>query len=191
MEGVSKPSDVMKAAYSTLAMHCTAKLIKDDKYDNNSDKKVKYVNVVKRLLSVRVSEMERCGVGLVQDDVVKWVRDVEGGAVDVEVCENVLEMFMEVDVVKSVGRYVDEAKEEMGCSFLEEACEAVLRDGGLSRVIGLDDGAEFRRGLNDDGGGSGKGNEELRAHEDGVSKLNSQSKDSVPTDDAGANSKGN
>ncbi|KAJ0765376.1 putative transcription factor MYB-related family [Helianthus annuus] len=169
----STVSEAMKAAYCTVMMHCTSKLIEE----TAGDKKVKYYTAVKRLWSVRVCEMERCGVQLVHDDLVRWVHDVEAGVLDVDVCENVLKMVLDSDVVKCVGRYVNEAWETMGPSFLELACETVLNDDGLSEAMGLlDEVAQLR-------------SDTLRAHEEEVSKLNNQSKDSAPTDDAGANSK--
>ncbi|KAK1412724.1 hypothetical protein QVD17_34196 [Tagetes erecta] len=179
-EGVTEVSDAMKAAYCTVAMHHTAKLIDE----SEGDKKVKYSAVVKRVWSVRVCEMEKNNVGLVQDDLMRWVHDIEDGVLDVDVCENVLGMFRELDVVKVVRRYVNEAKEKMGPSFLEAACELVLNDDVLSEALGLDEVAELRNGAIDECDVS-RGNEASRAHE--VSKLNNQSKDNTATDDAGAN----
>lgn len=149
-EGV-KVSEFMKAAYCTVAMQYTAKMIDE----SEGDKKVVYGDVVKRFWSVRVCEMEKSNVELVQEDLVKWVRDVEAGVLDVDVCEDVVGMFREFDVVEVVRRYVNEAKEEMGCSFLEMACEAVLSDGVLSGELGLDEVEEVRNGAVDGRGVSG------------------------------------
>ncbi|KAK9061002.1 hypothetical protein SSX86_018182 [Deinandra increscens subsp. villosa] len=184
IEGITEVSESMKAAYSTVAMHCTIKLIEE----SAGDKKTKYDNAVKRFWSARVCEMERCSVGLVHDDLVRWVHDVEAGNLDIDVCENVVQMFEELDVLKTVRRYVNEEKEKMGPSFLELACELILNDDALSEAMGLDEVSELRSAPNDVHDVS-KGNEALGNHD--VSKFSNQSKESAPTEDAGANSKGN
>ncbi|KAI3760351.1 hypothetical protein L1987_50745 [Smallanthus sonchifolius] len=184
MEGIAEASEAMKAAYCTLAMHYTSKLIEQ----SAGDKKKKYASAVKRIWSARICEMERCEVRLVQDDLVRWVHDIEAGVLDIDACESVLEEFKDLDVLKTVGCYVNEAKEKMGPSFLELACESILNDDALSEAMGLDEASELRSAPTDVHGVS-KGNEALRAHE--ASKLGNQSKDSGPTVDVSANSKGN
>ncbi|XP_076911011.1 uncharacterized protein LOC143568846 isoform X1 [Bidens hawaiensis] len=183
--GLTEVSGTMKAAYCTVAMHATAKLVDE----TEGDKKQKYASAVNRLWSGRVCEMERGDVRLVQQDLVRWVHDIESGVLDMDVCENVMEMFKQLDVVKTVRRYVDDAKEKMGPSFIELACEAILNDEALSEAMGLDEVSEFRSAGATAGHGVTK--ETLKAHEDEVSKLNNQSKEVAPTDDAGPSTTGN
>ncbi|XP_076924088.1 uncharacterized protein LOC143586420 [Bidens hawaiensis] len=185
--GLTDISDAMKAAYCTVAMHLTATLVDE----TAGDKKQKYASAVNRLWSGRVCEMEKGDVRLVQEDLVRWVHDIEAGVLDMDTCENVLEMFKEFDVVKTIQRYVDDAKEKMGPSFIELACETILNDEALSEAMGLDEVSEFRSAEATDGHGVTKGNEALKAHEDEVSKLNNQSKESAPIADAGPSKKGN
>ncbi|KAK9065983.1 hypothetical protein SSX86_015385 [Deinandra increscens subsp. villosa] len=203
IEGVTEVSESMKAAYSTVTMHCTiklieanlieanlieAKLIEANPGDKKTDKKTKYASAVKRFWSARVCKMERCGVRLVPKELLRLVHDIEAGILDIDVCENAVKMFEELDVLETVRWFVNEEKEKMGPSFLELACELILNDDGLSEAMGLDEVSELRSAPTDVNDGR-KGDEALVDHE--VSKRIKQRKESALTDDGGANSKGN
>ncbi|KAL8225095.1 hypothetical protein R6Q57_017652 [Mikania cordata] len=153
--GTTEVSEALKAAYSAISMHRTIKSIEDI----SGDKSKKYASAVKRILSARICEMEKSDVGLVQDDLVHWVHDIEGGVLDTDV----LRKFKELDVFKIVRGYVNDAKEKLGPSFLELACESILKDDALSEAMGLDEVSEFRRAPTDVHGVS-KANEALKAH---------------------------
>ncbi|KAD6119920.1 hypothetical protein E3N88_11191 [Mikania micrantha] len=197
--GTTEVSEAMKAAYSAVSMHRTIKSTEDI----SGDKSKKYASAVKRILSARICEMEKSDVGLVQDGLVHWVHDIEGGVLDTDV----LRKFKELDVFKIIRGYVNDAKEKLGPSFLELACESILKDDALSEAMDLDEVSELRRAPTDvheasgahevskvnykskDNASTDDANDEAsRAHE--VSKHSNQSKESAPTDNAGAYSKG-
>nr|XP_043636436.1 uncharacterized protein LOC122607512 isoform X2 [Erigeron canadensis] len=150
-------SESLKTAYSTVVLHCTAKLIeklveKTDKNGKESDENKKGVfdNVVK---SIWVSRIEAKNVGLFRDDLIGLVSGIETGVVDVRVWEKALKMYEGVDVFEVVRRYVNGEKEKMGPPFLELACEVILTDDGLRKVMGLDDGDGVHTRV-DDGAGN-------------------------------------
>ncbi|GKE31868.1 hypothetical protein Tco_1451190 [Tanacetum coccineum] len=132
---VFNPSEALKLAYGTLAMYCTIKSIENDEIEAKCD-------ALKRVWSERVREMEGCDN--VRDEMLSWVKDIEARIMEVDVCENVLVMFEELDVAEVLSRYVSEAREMMGPSFIEVACEVVLSDPGLSKELGLDGGVSGR-----------------------------------------------
>ncbi|GJR36040.1 homeodomain-like protein [Tanacetum coccineum] len=132
---VFNPSEALKLAYGTLAMYCTIKSIENDEIEAKCD-------ALKRVWSERVREMEGCDN--VRDEMLSWVKDIEARIMEVDVCENVLVMFEELDVAEVLSRYVSEAREMMGPSFIEVACEVVFSDPGLSKELGLDGGVSGR-----------------------------------------------
>nr|GEX61574.1 homeodomain-like protein [Tanacetum cinerariifolium] len=132
---VFNPSEALKLAYGTLAMYCTIKSIENDDIEAKCDS-------LKRVWSERVREMEGCDN--VRYEMLSWVKDIEARIMEVDVCENVLVMFEELDVGEVLSRYVSEAREMMGPSFIEVACEVVLSDPGLSKELGLDGGVSGR-----------------------------------------------
>ncbi|KAI3507967.1 hypothetical protein L1887_22965 [Cichorium endivia] len=83
----------MKAAYCAVATYCTAKSIEE----GAGDTKEKYAMAVSRIWSGRIREIEMFDVakivGLGQDDMLRWVNDIEAGVLDADVCENVLARF--------------------------------------------------------------------------------------------------
>ncbi|KAI3506648.1 hypothetical protein L1887_21209 [Cichorium endivia] len=168
-EGSVEVSEAMKAAYCAVAMYCAAKSIEE----GAGDMKEKYARAVSRIWSGRIREIEMSDVakivGLVQYDLLRWMNDIEAGVLDADVCENVLARFKGLNVLDILRRYVNEAKEKMGPSFLELVCETILSDEALSKIMGLNE----------------------------VAKLNNQVKDGAPTvsqdmdANANANSKGN
>ncbi|KAI3749250.1 hypothetical protein L2E82_19857 [Cichorium intybus] len=170
-EGSVEVSEAMKAAYCAVAMYCTAKSIEE----GADDMKGKYARAVSRIWSGRIREIEMSNVakivGLVQYDLLRWMNDIEAGVLDADVCENVLARFKGLNVLDVLRRYVNEAKEKMGPSFLELVFETILSDEALSKIMGLNE----------------------------VAKLNNQVKDGAPTvsqdmdanANANANSKGN
>ncbi|KVH94146.1 uncharacterized protein LOC112518217 isoform X1 [Cynara cardunculus var. scolymus] len=149
-EGEAEVSEAMKAAYCTVAMHCTVKFIEE----SAGDSKEEYASTVRRIWGGRIREMERSEVaervGLVQDDLLLWMNDIEAGVLDADACENVLTMVKGLDVLEVLRGYVNEAKEKMGPSFLELACETILNDDALSKTMGLDEGAELNNQIKDD-----------------------------------------
>ncbi|KAJ9565086.1 hypothetical protein OSB04_001052 [Centaurea solstitialis] len=161
-EGKSEASEAMKSAYCTVAMHCIVKLIEES---GGGDKK-EYGGTVRRIWSGRIQKMERSEVaervGLVQDDLLLWMNDIEAGGLEPDACENVLARVRGLDVSEILRCYVNEAKEKMGPSFLELACETVLNDDSLRKMIGLDEGLEVNDQKKDDS--NGKGNEASREH---------------------------
>ncbi|KAI3749806.1 hypothetical protein L2E82_20422 [Cichorium intybus] len=164
-EGSVEVSEAMKAAYCAVAMYCTAKSIEE----GAGDMKEKYARAVSRIWSGRIRGIDMSDVakivGLGQDDLLRWMNDIEAGVLDADVCENVLARFKGLNVLDVLRRYVNEAKEKMGPSFLELACETILSDEALSKIMGLNE----------------------------VAELNNQVKDGAPTvtQDMDANSKGN
>ncbi|KAL4558443.1 hypothetical protein LXL04_036643 [Taraxacum kok-saghyz] len=137
IEGSLEVSEAMKTAYCTLAMYCTAKSLQE----SSGDPKEKYTNAMSRIWSGRVREIEISEVaktvGLVEDDLLHWVNDIEAGVLNADICENVLEKFRTLDVLDVLRRYVDDAKEKMGPSFIELACETISKDDELSKIMGL------------------------------------------------------
>lgn len=165
-EGNSQLSESMKSAYCTVALHCTAKCIEN----SSCDKKDNYASDLKRIWSRRIREMLRCDMsGLIKDELLNWVNDVENGEMNVGVCGKVLEMCKEVDVFEVVRRYVNEAKEKMGPSFLEMACETILSDEGLSKAMGLDDGVKVNEQNKDNEPANNKSNGNFLQFTDSVS----------------------
>ncbi|XP_071717217.1 uncharacterized protein [Rutidosis leptorrhynchoides] len=141
-EGNTQVSDSMKSAYCAVALHCTAQCV-ERIVNSGGDKKDECASDLKRIWSSRIREMLRSNKsGLIKDEILKWVDDFEIDEFDVNVRKNVLEMCKELDVFEVVREYVNEAKEKMGPSFLEIACETILKDDGLSKAMGLDDGVE-------------------------------------------------
>ncbi|PWA40884.1 homeodomain-like protein [Artemisia annua] len=139
-ENVYKPSEALKEAYRTIAMYCTIKSIeKNDKNEQSvENENENFANELKRVWSERVREMEECDN--VRDEMLSWVKELEARIMKVDVCEIVLAMFKELDVVEVLSKYVNEAREMMGPSFIEVACETVLGDRELSKELGLDGG---------------------------------------------------
>lgn len=178
-EGKHEVSEAMKAAYCTVAMHCIMKVIEE----SAGDDKEEYASAARRIWSGRIRKMERSEVaervGLFQDDLLLWMNDIEAGVLDVDVCENVLAGVKGLDVSEILRRYVSEAKEKMGPSFLELACETILNNDALSKMMGLDEGAKpnnqikdgaptvvpaVRQDVDANADNSGKGNEASREH---------------------------
>ncbi|KAI3704968.1 hypothetical protein L1987_75198 [Smallanthus sonchifolius] len=79
------------------------------------------------------------------------------GVLDIDACENVSEEFKELEVLKTVGYYVQRTiREKMGPSFLELAWESILNDDALSKATGLDEVSELRSAPIDVSGGNKK-----------------------------------
>lgn len=148
-EGSVEVSAAMKTAYCTVAMYCTTKSIEE----GAGDIKEKYTTAVSRIWSGRIREIEISDVakivGLVEADLLRWMNDIEAGVLDVDVFKNVLARFKGLDVLEVLRRYVNEAKEKMGPSFIELACETILSDDALSKTMGLNEVSELNNQIRD------------------------------------------
>ncbi|KAI3749808.1 hypothetical protein L2E82_20424 [Cichorium intybus] len=73
-----------------VTMYCTAKSIEE----GAGDIKKKYARAVSRIWSGQIREIEMSDVAKIvelgQDDMLRWVNDIEAGVLDADVCENAL-----------------------------------------------------------------------------------------------------
>lgn len=183
-EGNPEVSEAMKAAYCAVAVHCTVKCINESTDDDN----LKYFSAVRRIWRGRISKMERFDVanrvGLVSDDLLGWMDDLEAGVWVANYFERVLVMYKKLDVLEAVSSYVKDAKEKMGPTFLELVAETLNAD-MLREILGSskdeehDDqikkfaadcapnyGAKNRIGVNDPGPSCDHNGEALHANGD-------------------------
>ncbi|KAL8087689.1 uncharacterized protein LOC141697444 [Apium graveolens] len=125
-----KVGDSMKRAYCDVAVDCTIRALENEGLG-------RYFELVKKIWRNRIGWMLKCeNVGLVSYDLINWRDDVENAVGDESVCKEVLVKWKGMDVVESVREFVRDAREMIGPSFLEVACE----DDRVREVLGF--GAE-------------------------------------------------
>lgn len=124
-----KVVESMKRAYLSVAVDCTVRVLENEGLDG-------YFVLVKKIWGSRIGSMLECeNVGLVSYDLINWKEDIERAIWDERVCKEVLKKWEGMEVVDSVRKYVKDAREKMGPSFLEVVCEE-MSDEALRQVFG-------------------------------------------------------
>ncbi|KNA10402.1 hypothetical protein SOVF_144720 isoform B [Spinacia oleracea] len=133
--------DSMKRAYCAVAVDCTVRFLEENVEENG-----KYFEAVERVWRDRVCKVE----SLVSEELNRWLEDIEAAVWDSSVCEKILMRNTRNEALRAVKRYLKEAWESMGPSFLELVALKVGNDvGELCRSEG--------GGGGDGGGGGGSG----------------------------------
>lgn len=131
---IKQHSDLIKAAYCSVAVACTVKFLND----KGVDSKFRYFDAVKRIWRGRVCKMEKAEkVGLISDELKSWKDELEAAVWDESFWDNVLQKSKGLDAVAAVRLYVREEKDDMGPSFLELVAEALRADDKLKGLLGF------------------------------------------------------
>ncbi|KAK6943493.1 SANT/Myb domain [Dillenia turbinata] len=121
--GGTPTSEKMRGAYCAAVVDCTMKLV-----IGSADVELQLFNAVKRIWKGRVLVMQKLGsVGLITDEIRKWRDEFEKGLWNEAERGEVLRKGAEVDAVRLVREYVEEAWESLGPSFLELAAETFIK----------------------------------------------------------------
>ncbi|KAL3517958.1 hypothetical protein ACH5RR_020547 [Cinchona calisaya] len=153
---IKQHSDLIKAAYCSVAVACTVKFLNE----KGDDGKFRYFDAVKRIWRGRVCKLEKADkVGLISEELRSWKDELEAAVWDDSICDNVLRRSKGLDAVAAVRFYVQEEKDEMGPSFLELVAEASMGDDKLRRLLQGANGGTLR---NSDPGDDNRVNVEMR-----------------------------
>ncbi|KAK6926127.1 hypothetical protein RJ641_007846, partial [Dillenia turbinata] len=121
--GGTPTSEKMRGAYCAAVVDCTVKLV-----IGSANVELQLFNAVKRIWKGRVLVLEKLGnVGLITDEIRKWRDEFEKGLWNEAERGEVLRKGAEIDAVRLVREYVEEAWECLGPSFLELAAATFIR----------------------------------------------------------------
>lgn len=131
---ITQHSDLIKAAYCSVAVASTVKFLND----KGDDGKFRYFDAVKRIWRGRVCKLEKAEkMGLISEELRAWKDELEAAVWDESMCDNVLRRSKGLDAVAAVRLYVQEEKDDMGPSFLELVAEALRADDKLKGLLGF------------------------------------------------------
>ncbi|XP_027151822.1 uncharacterized protein LOC113751871 isoform X1 [Coffea eugenioides] len=131
---IKQHSDLIKAAYCSVAVACTAKFLND----KDVDSKFRYFDAVRRIWRGRVCKMENAEkVGLISEELKSWKDELEAAVWDESIWDSVLQKSKGLDAVGAVRLYVREEKDDIGPSFLELVAEALRADDKLKGILGF------------------------------------------------------
>ncbi|CAI9107148.1 OLC1v1006444C2 [Oldenlandia corymbosa var. corymbosa] len=132
---IRQHSDLLKAAYCSVAVFCTVKFLDSD------GNRFEYFHAVKRIWRGKIAKMEKGEkVGLFSEELKSWADEIEAAVWDDSACDLLLNRSKEINASEAVRQYVKEEKEIMGPSFLELVAEASRNDDRLKGILGIKGG---------------------------------------------------
>ncbi|KAJ8636940.1 hypothetical protein MRB53_011207 [Persea americana] len=139
--------DSMRRAYSSVAVECAAKFLREEPEDYSS-----FADAVNRVWKGKIGVMRRWGggVGLVSDGLWDLEKEMLAAVENPAVRRKLRGRESRKEALDAVRAFLEEAEDELGPSFLEFAAEALLGKGEVGKntilVENLKDGRVGKRG---------------------------------------------
>lgn len=142
----TKTPDSIKKAYSSVAVECAAKFLREEPEDYGA-----FADAVNRVWKGKVGVMRRWGggVGLVSDGLWDLEKEMMDAVENPEIRRKLSVRETRKEALDSVRVFLEEAKEELGPTFLEFAAGALFGKRAVGKngilVEDLNDGRAGKR----------------------------------------------